>query len=294
MWPRCVPTVLTDTNSACPISRLVSPPAASSATRRSDGVSASRPEDRSRRRWTQVAASSSSIRARRGSAPHCCARRIASRSGSRAALRLPARRFAVPSSIERARELEPSRRAPEPFDRLAQHRDPVVAACEQPGDAQRDADAARLPEPERSLELCVGERTCPIGICGGERKREHGAPREVVRVVDGSPASPARAQVRDRVERVRPCAIRTRPRVIKACGPAVVSIAASIGDCASRASASAVAPRSRSASARNVADQTRAKTTRCRSPSSSAARASASAWASSPGGGPAAPATSGR
>ena len=84
---RCASTVFSVTNSCCAIPRLVRPLAASSATRRSLGVSASRPLRAIRRGRAPAASSSSCARVISGAAPERVARSSPRASGSRAAER---------------------------------------------------------------------------------------------------------------------------------------------------------------------------------------------------------------
>ena len=128
-------TVFVETNSACAISRFVSPRSASSATRRSLGVSASVPRTAGRR-GRAPAATSSAARvagepARAGVVGDVEAQ--AQRLARRRALAVGMLRGAEVD--ERARQLQLSGRALQRCDRLLQQREPVGALRHEPGGA---------------------------------------------------------------------------------------------------------------------------------------------------------------
>ena len=155
MCARCVPTVLVVTNSACAISRFCMPEAASSATRRSDGVSASGPASMlpawPRAGDDQLLVRAASASSRRPAAlrqreplPQRLARRGAPAGATQRAAQLD----------QRVRELEPAPgelRSSSTDSR--QLRDALVAADDAGVGSQGDADPTVLAELARAGEL---------------------------------------------------------------------------------------------------------------------------------------------
>ena len=166
--PRCHSTALMVTNSSLAISRLVRPWAASSATRRSLGVSSSvplRPDGaRPPARW-------SSSRARRAArrAPICSAIASASRRVSRASVGRPARRIAPPSSTSAYAR---STRAPQPRSSLAADGEPCFdlrPALKECGGPGGDPERARRAEPLGQREFAIDQLARPLRPAEPER-----------------------------------------------------------------------------------------------------------------------------
>ena len=156
------------------MSRLRRPSAASSATRRSLGVSDSTPPASSGRSFSPVASSSSWARRATASAPHGRAASSAARSGSRASARRLARRSAAPYSAQGARVLEPRRARLQDVERLAQQVEPAVAAGEYPERRRAHADGRGRPQARASARSCSATaRACVLLAGGREGKRQY-------------------------------------------------------------------------------------------------------------------------
>lgn len=195
--PRCASTVLTVTNSVAAMPRLLCPAAASSAMRRSLGVSASTPARRILRWCTPVALSSSCARAATGYAPHSRAVLGASRSGPLAAA---AQRRA--ELEQRPGALQPRGGDREQLGRRARQRDRLVALAHRGQRPQRHRVLARALAPGAcDLDLLGCERAGLLAaVEPHERARRLAAPQRQRRQdAPGGLAAPARHQLLQRV-----------------------------------------------------------------------------------------------
>ena len=211
---RCTSTVFTVTKSACAISLLVRSSAASSATRRSLGVRASRPVTRLLRGRAPDAASSSLPRSTRPSTP------VREREVDAARQHLARLRALAVAAVggaqvdQRARVLELRLGAVEHLDRLLQQAPSLGAALDEAAGAQRRADLVRRAPAARDLELLVGERARLVGAAEAQQPVDgEPPPRESAGLSNGtacvtSPSASSSATPRS----TSPDSIQSRPR----------------------------------------------------------------------------------
>ncbi len=158
MLVRWTSTVLWVTKSACAISRFVGPSAASSATRRSLGVSDSTPLRAMRRGRAPVARSSLSARAAsgRGAADRRQLERMPKLlAGLGAAVGSAKRRSQLGA---RLRVLELRRRPAQHVDRFLEQLEPALAALDEACRTQGRAERPRGTPRARELDLFLGKR----------------------------------------------------------------------------------------------------------------------------------------
>ncbi len=173
------------TNRVCAICRLVWPAAASWATRSSLGVSASRPRTASRRGRPPAMTSSALARPASAAPPSPCAMSRPSRSRSRATARLPARRCAAPRSISARASSSGAGDGAQHRHRLGEQLDAAVAAGDQAGRAQRDAQGPPGAPAAGQRHLGVAQRGGgPRVAQRAERQRGVRAPGHHGRVAD--------------------------------------------------------------------------------------------------------------
>jgi hypothetical protein len=151
-------TVAVVTNSVSAISRFWLPSAASSAMRRSLGVSASAPVVARRRGRAPVARSSASAKSSRGAAAVRDVEGPAQRRAGRLSLAGAAQRGAQLGFGTGA--LEPRRRGLARRDRLLQQPDFLAAAGHRRRGAQGDGERARCGQRARQGQLLVGQPVC--------------------------------------------------------------------------------------------------------------------------------------